>query len=141
MDINDILATIPHRYPMLLVDRVISIQDDSIEAVKNVSANEPFFLGHFPSNPVMPGVLIIEALAQAGSILAAQTKPSPTAAIQVFAGIEQAKFKKIVVPGDQLILKVTCIKKKQHISKLQGAAFVDHQLVCSVNFTSASKIF
>ena len=111
IDINAIREALPHRYPMLLVDRVIETSEDTIVAIKNVTINEPFFNGHFPQEPVMPGVLIIEALAQTGAV-AILSKPENKGKIAYFASINNAKFKNKVVPGDTLTLEVEIIKEK-----------------------------
>ncbi len=132
MDIHEILEHLPHRYPILLVDRVLElVPDDHIVALKNVSINEPVFTGHYPHHPVMPGVLIIEALAQAAAILSFKTmggKPNDKS-VYYFAGIDGARFKKPVSPGDQLILEVSITTKKRGLWKYAGQARVDGQLV------------
>ena len=111
MDIKDIIATLPHRYPFLLIDRVLEMKEfEYIKAVKNVTFNEPFFTGHFPGQPIMPGVLIIEAMAQAAAYLAIKSaKDIPGKKVPLFAGIDGAKFKRPVVPGDTLILSLKVI--------------------------------
>jgi 3-hydroxyacyl-[acyl-carrier-protein] dehydratase len=128
MDINEILEHLPHRYPFVLVDRVVSIEvGKEIVAIKNVSFNEPYFQGHFPHHPVMPGVLIIEALAQAATILSFKTmnaKPDNNL-ICYFAGIDKARFKKPVIPGDQLVLTVTIDKVVRGVWKYKGIATVN----------------
>lgn len=142
LDIQAILALLPHRHPFLLLDRVIEIKEgESIVALKNVSMNEPFFTGHFPGQPVMPGVLILEAMAQAGAVLAYQstnTKPSD-GIMYYFAGIDNARFKRIVTPGDQLRIEVRIVKSKREIWKLEGEAYVGGELACSAEFMSARK--
>ena len=138
--IHDIIKYLPHRYPFLLVDKVVDYTDMYLRAIKNVSANEPFFEGHFPDNPVMPGVLITEALAQAGAILAyIKAKSSPRDYIFYLAGIDNAKFKQMVLPGDQLELEVSIIGNKGHFWKIHGDAKVDGKLVCSVDILSAMR--
>ncbi|MFM9917277.1 MAG: 3-hydroxyacyl-ACP dehydratase FabZ [Rhizobacter sp.] len=131
MDIHDILKKIPHRYPILLVDRVLDLKkNDSIRALKNVSINEPYFSGHFPQRPVMPGVLMIEALAQAAAILGFETLgicPEDNA-LFYFAGIDGARFKRPVEPGDQLILDVKLDRQKSGIFKFKGRGTVDGEL-------------
>ncbi|MGA1846432.1 3-hydroxyacyl-ACP dehydratase FabZ [Deferribacter abyssi] len=136
MDINMIKDILPHRYPFLLVDRVKEMNDWKIVALKNVTMNEEFFLGHFPENPVMPGVLIIEALAQAGGILAFQfySEEEKKNAKVYFMAIDNAKFRKPVVPGDQIILEVEVIKRKRDVWKLKGEAKVENQVVCEAEF-------
>jgi 3-hydroxyacyl-[acyl-carrier-protein] dehydratase len=132
MDIKKILEHLPHRYPMLLVDRVLEMEaSKSITALKNVTINEPFFQGHFPHHPVMPGVLILEALAQTAAILSF-TSASETAnsnAVYYLVGIDGARFKRPVVPGDQLILKIDVLRVTRGIWKYSGKALVDDQIV------------
>lgn len=126
IDIRDIL---PHRYPMLLVDRIIEIGPDSIVGVKNVTANEPFFQGHFPEYPVMPGVLIIEAMAQVGGILVLRELEDRKTKLVLFAAIEEAKFRRPVLPGDVLRMELKTLKRKATIVKMQGTAMVDGNVV------------
>ncbi len=131
MDIHEILKKIPHRYPILLVDRVLELKkNESIKALKNVSINEPYFSGHFPQRPVMPGVLMIEALAQAAAILGFETlgiTPDDNA-LFYFAGIDGARFKRPVEPGDQLVLEVVLVRQKSGIFKFEARATVDGEL-------------
>lgn len=130
-DIRDIMTYLPHRYPFLLIDRVLEVvPDEKIVALKNVSMNEPFFQGHFPDMPVMPGVLIIEAMAQAGGVLiTSEAPPEKHGALMFFMGIDKAKFRKPVVPGDQLIFEVKVLRKRAKAVKLSGTASVDGNLV------------
>ncbi len=138
MDILEIQSLIPHRYPFLLIDRVLEIEPlKRIVAIKNVTMNEPFFQGHFPGAPVMPGVLIIEAMAQAGAILLFREVPDRENKLMYFAGIENARFRKPVVPGDQLRFEVNVLKYKMGFCKLEGKAFVDDKLVCEATVQSA----
>ncbi|MCC1495555.1 3-hydroxyacyl-ACP dehydratase FabZ [Alcanivorax sp. 1008] len=140
MDINQIREYLPHRYPFLLVDRVVEIEPGvSIEALKNVSVNEPFFNGHFPQQPIMPGVLIIEALAQAAGVLGFVTEDRrpDDGYMYVLCGVDKARFKRQVVPGDQLHLKASYIAVKRNILKFSGEARVDGQLVASAEFMVA----
>jgi len=142
MDIHEILKFLPHRYPFLLIDRVVEIEMGvSLTAIKNVTMNESFFAGHFPNRPVMPGVLILEAMAQAGAVLAYKsTNTSPeSGALFYFAGIDNARFRRVVEPGDQLRLEVKVLRSKRDIWKLEGSAYVGDELACSAEFMSARK--
>ena len=136
MDIHQILEYLPHRYPILLVDRVLEVvPGERITALKNVSINEPFFPGHYPHHPVMPGVLIIEALAQTAAILSFKTmggKPDDKS-VYYFAGIDNARFKRPVSPGDQLIFEVKITASKRGIWKFSGVAKVDGQLAAEAD--------
>jgi 3-hydroxyacyl-[acyl-carrier-protein] dehydratase len=132
MEIQEILAHLPHRYPMLLIDRVLSVDPGKeIVALKNVTINEPFFVGHFPHHPVMPGVLIVEAMAQAAAILAFRTfnLKSDSGSVYYFVGIDEARFKKPVMPGDQLILKAQILRNLRGIWKFYAQAHVGEKLV------------
>ena len=132
--IQEILKLLPHRYPFILIDRVLDFEPQkSLTAIKNVSINEPFFTGHFPDNPIMPGVLILEALAQASVVFAFQTtKTMPSdGVLYLFAGINKARFKRMVRPGDQLQLDVELIKERKNLWKFLGKASVDGELACS----------
>jgi 3-hydroxyacyl-[acyl-carrier-protein] dehydratase len=131
MDIHQILKKLPHRYPFLLVDRVTEIEKGQrIKALKNVTINEPFFTGHFPHRPVMPGVLMLEALAQAAALLSfdAAGKSADDKTVYYFAGIDGARFKRPVEPGDQLVLEVSLVRAKAGIYKFSGRATVDGEL-------------
>ena len=130
-DIRDVMKYLPHRYPFLLIDRVLDmVPDEKITALKNVSMNEQFFQGHFPDMPVMPGVLILEAMAQAGGVLhLAGAPPEQHGAILYFMGIDKAKFRKPVVPGDQLIFEVKVLRKRAKTLKLAATATVDGAVV------------
>ncbi|HEY0858524.1 MAG TPA: 3-hydroxyacyl-ACP dehydratase FabZ [Albitalea sp.] len=131
MDIHEILKKLPHRYPILLVDRVLELEKGKrIKAIKNVSINEPFFMGHFPHRPVMPGVLMLEALAQAAALLSFETlgKTPDDKTVYYFAGIDGARFKRPVEPGDQLTLDVTLDRAKAGIFKYTGRASVGNEL-------------
>ena len=129
LDINDIKKIIPHRYPFLLVDRITECDDDTrIVGIKNVTTNEPFFQGHFPEYPVMPGVLIVEAMAQVACILALRILKREGHASVLFTGIDKVKFRKPVVPGDVLRLELTKIKQRGELFRFQGQAFVGEQL-------------
>jgi 3-hydroxyacyl-[acyl-carrier-protein] dehydratase len=140
MRINEILQYLPHRYPFLLIDRVLECATEkSLVAIKNVTVNEPFFMGHFPQKPIMPGVLIIEALAQASGLLIFKTvQRLPSRDFWFYlAGIDDARFKRIVEPGDQLRLEVEFLKEKRDIWKFKGVATVEGQLVCSAEIINA----
>lgn len=131
MDIHEILKQLPHRYPILLVDRVLEIEKGKrIKALKNVSINEPYFVGHFPHRPVMPGVLMLEALAQAAALLSfdAQGVSPDNKTVYYFAGIDSARFKRPVEPGDQLILNVELLRSKAGIYKFKGQALVNGEV-------------
>jgi 3-hydroxyacyl-[acyl-carrier-protein] dehydratase len=142
MDIHQILKKLPHRYPILLVDRVIALEKGkSIKALKNVTINEPFFQGHFPYRPVMPGVLMLEALAQAAALLAFDalgTGPSEDL-VYYFAGIDNARFKRPVEPGDQLTLDVEMVRMKAGIFKFNCSASVDDTLAVQAELTCAVR--
>ena len=129
-DITAIMDIMPHRYPFLLVDRITSLEEGhSVEGIKNVTINEPFFQGHFPGHPVMPAVLILEAMAQVGGLLLLNSVEDPNDKLMYFAGIDAAKFRRPVTPGDQLRLKLTMLKLRGRTSKMRGEAYVDDQLV------------
>lgn len=130
MDIQTVMKHLPHRYPFLLVDRIIEWEPDrKITGLKNVTMNEPFFQGHFPGAPIMPGVLIVEAMAQAGGVLAIASMPDAREGmLMFFMGLDQVRFRKPVVPGDQLILDVEIVKKRAKVIKLAGTAKVDGQV-------------
>lgn len=139
MDILEIQSLIPHRYPFLLIDRVVEIEPlKRIVALKNVTMNEPFFQGHFPGAPVMPGVLIIEAMAQAGALLLFREVPDRENKLMYFAAIEEARFRKPVTPGDQLRLEVSVLKYRSGYGKLEGKAYVDGTVVCEAVITSVT---
>ncbi len=126
IEIREIMELLPHRFPFLLVDRVVEYEENKrIVVIKNVSINEPYFQGHFPGVPIMPGVLIVEAMAQAGGILVFMALPERRSKLVYFMGIESCRFRKPVTPGDQLRIEMTVIKIKSRYGKLQGKAFVD----------------
>jgi 3-hydroxyacyl-[acyl-carrier-protein] dehydratase len=142
MDIHKILKQLPHRYPFLLVDRVLAIdKGKSIKALKNVTINEPFFEGHFPRRPVMPGVLMLEALAQAAALLAFDTLGASPAddVVYYFAGIDGARFKRPVEPGDQLILEAELLRMKAGIFKFKVRALVGDELAVEAELTCAMR--
>ena len=136
LDINQIQAILPHRYPFLLIDRVLEIErKKKIVAIKNVTINEPFFVGHFPSYPIMPGVLIVEAMAQAGGAMLLTEVEDRSNKLIVFTGIEKARFRRPVVPGDQLRIEVVMLSWKEGASRIavrmEGKAFVNGKVVCN----------
>ncbi|RMH52086.1 MAG: 3-hydroxyacyl-[acyl-carrier-protein] dehydratase FabZ [Zetaproteobacteria bacterium] len=132
LDIDAILQHLPHRYPFLLVDRVLEFEPGvSIRALKNVTINEPQFTGHFPQTPVMPGVLLIEAMAQTGGILAFMSVERGADYLVYFTGIDDARFRRPVRPGDQVIFAMHKLQRRGHMWKFRGEAFVDERLVCS----------
>ena len=136
MDIHQILTKLPHRYPILLVDRVLELEKGKrIKALKNVTINEPFFVGHFPHRPVMPGVLMLEAMAQAAALLAFDTLgvTPDDKTVYYFAGIDAARFKRPVEPGDQLIMDVTLERMKSGMFKFKGTCRVDGALACEAD--------
>jgi 3-hydroxyacyl-[acyl-carrier-protein] dehydratase len=131
LEIGDIMGILPHRYPFLLIDRVVEVERKKrIVALKNVTINEPFFQGHFPGFPIMPGALIVEAIAQAGGVLLMPEVPDREHKLMVFTGIEKAKFRRPVVPGDQLRLELTVLNWKPRVARMEGRATVDGKLAC-----------
>jgi beta-hydroxyacyl-ACP dehydratase FabZ len=138
-DINEIMQLLPHSYPFLLLDRVLEYEPSKrIVGLKNVTFNEPFFTGHFPQKPIMPGVLIIEAMAQAGGVLAFKSFPDKKGSV-FFTGIDNARFRKPVIPGDQLKLVVEVIKHRREIWLFEGKAFVDNELVAEAKIMAMLK--
>jgi 3-hydroxyacyl-[acyl-carrier-protein] dehydratase len=141
LDIRKILELLPHRYPFLLVDRVLSHDDSSLTAIKNVTFNEPFFPGHFPGLPTMPGVMILEAMAQACGLLAvlkSGLRPE-SGLILYFAGIDEARFKRPVIPGDQLLFTINLLKHKRDLWKFQASATVGSELACEAQMICVLK--
>jgi 3-hydroxyacyl-[acyl-carrier-protein] dehydratase len=136
---EEIQKILPHRYPFLLLDRILEFTvNEKVIGLKNVTVNEPFFQGHFPGKPIMPGVLIIEAMAQAGGILAFKSNPQHIGkSLFYFLAIDKVKFRKPVVPGDQLILEVIALRKGQKVWKLQGKAYVQENLVAEAELTAS----
>ena len=142
VDINEILKYLPHRYPFLLIDRVLELElDKRILALKNVTYNEPFFTGHFPHLPVMPGVLVLEAMAQAAGVLSFATmgRRSDDDSVFYFAGIDNARFKRPVGPGDQLKLEVDILRKSRKLWQFKGTATVDGQMVAEAELMCALR--
>ena len=139
INIDEILELLPHNYPFLLVDRILELEPaKKIVGLKNVTFNEPFFSGHFPGKPIMPGVLIIEAMAQAGGVLAFKTFPDKKGSV-FFTGIDNARFRKPVTPGDQLKLVVEVIKHRREIWLFEGKAFVEDELVAEARIMAMLK--
>ncbi|WNJ18840.1 bifunctional UDP-3-O-[3-hydroxymyristoyl] N-acetylglucosamine deacetylase/3-hydroxyacyl-ACP dehydratase [Pontibacter sp. G13] len=136
-DINAIQEILPHRYPFLLIDKIVNFSENSITGVKNVTINEPFFQGHFPGNPIMPGVLQLEAMAQVGGILLLNTIDNPKSVWVYFVAIDNARFKKPVIPGDTVVLELEMTALKRSICKMTGKAYVDGQLVCSADLVAS----
>ncbi len=132
LDINEIQAILPHRYPFLLVDRIVEMEPERVVGIKNVTLNEPFFTGHFPAFPVMPGVLIVEAMAQAAGVLVLKSIADRENKLVLLAAIENARFRKPVVPGDQLRMEMTIVKRKASVAKIAGRATVDGQVVAEI---------
>ncbi len=138
MKIEEIKNYLPHRYPFLLVDRVLEVGEDSIVTLKNVTVNEEFFNGHFPGAPIMPGVLQIEAMAQSGCIMVMKNQvDNPEDTLIVFTGIKNAKFRKQVVPGDQLKMEVKLASQRRNFLVMEGKATVDGEVVCELEASAA----
>jgi 3-hydroxyacyl-[acyl-carrier-protein] dehydratase len=136
MDIQDVLKILPHRYPFLLVDRVLELERmKRIVALKNVTITEPFFQGHFPEKPIMPGVLIVEAIAQAGGLLLLTEVPNRDEMLMVFTGIEKARFRRPVAPGDQLRIEVEVRAWRMTAARLEGKAYVDGKVAAEATVT------
>ena len=136
MDVVEIQRVLPHRYPFLMIDRVTEVERmKRIVAIKNVTVNEPWFHGHFPGHPLMPGVLIIEAMAQAGGVLLLLEVPDRRSKLVLFTGIDGAKFRRPVVPGDTVRFEVTVAQWRSRAGKMQGAAYVGDKLVCEATLS------
>ncbi|HEY6140161.1 MAG TPA: 3-hydroxyacyl-ACP dehydratase FabZ [Thermoanaerobaculia bacterium] len=137
LTITDILKILPHRYPMLLVDRVVEIDDGKrIVGIKNVTANEQFFQGHFPGAPVMPGVLIVEAMAQCSAVLILRDIPDRDEKLFLFGGVDKARFRKPVIPGDQLRMECEVLQRRSNTVKVKGTATVDGNVVAEAEMLS-----
>ncbi|MGE0085746.1 MAG: 3-hydroxyacyl-ACP dehydratase FabZ [Desulfococcaceae bacterium] len=138
-DISKILEFLPHRYPFVMIDRVVELESgQKIKALKNVTINEPYFQGHFPGEPIMPGALIIEAMGQAGAVLVTESRgPERHGSSMYFMGFDKVRFRKPVVPGDQLILEVSILKMREKVVKLAGTATVDGQLAAEAELLAA----
>lgn len=137
LDIAAIMKIMPHRYPFLLIDRILSLEENRVVGIKNVTINEPFFVGHFPGHPIMPAVLIIEAMAQCGGVLLLNSSYQPEEKLVYFIGIDRAKFRKPVRPGDQLRFELTLLRLKSRICKMEGKAYVDGDLVAEAELLSS----
>ena len=136
-DINDIIKVLPHRYPFILIDRIeITEPGERLIALKNMTINEPFFQGHFPGQPVMPGVLILEIMAQAGSFLMLSQVEDPLTTNMFFSAVEKTKFRKPIIPGDQLMVHMTLVKKKLNLCKFHGVCKVDDEIVAEAFFSA-----
>ena len=136
-DINDIIKVLPHRYPFILIDRIeITEPGERLIALKNMTINEPFFQGHFPGQPVMPGVLSLEIMAQPGSFLMLSQVEDPLSTNMFFSAVEKTKFRKPIVPGDQLMVHMTLVKKKLNLCKFHGVCKVDDEIVSEAFFSA-----
>ena len=131
LDIQEIIKLLPHRYPFIMIDRILELTPgEKVIALKNVTINEPFFQGHFPENPIMPGVLIIEAMGQAGAVLAAKSMERESHdSLIYFMGMDKVKFHKPVIPGDQLIFEMKFLKQRRNVFRMSGTAYVDEKVV------------
>jgi 3-hydroxyacyl-[acyl-carrier-protein] dehydratase len=138
LDINNIISILPHRYPLLLVDRIEElIPGERVVGIKNVTINEEFFQGHYPGHPIMPGVLIIEAMAQVGGLLMLHSFDEPENKLPFFAGIDNARFRRPVVPGDRIIIEAELIKLKGRISKVRAISYVEGEIAAEANLMFA----
>ncbi len=142
IDIQKIMKHLPHRYPFILVDRILKMEPGKrVVGLKNVTINEPFFQGHFPGTPIMPGVLILESMAQTGGVLAISSlAEGGEGALMYFMGLDQVKFRKMVVPGDQLILELDVLKQRSKIMKLEGVAKVDGKIVAEAQLMATIEV-
>lgn len=136
LDVQQIMGFLPHRYPFLLIDRIVEFEPmKRLVAIKNVTMNEPFFQGHFPGYPIMPGVLVVEAMAQAGGVIMMHEIPDREKRLVVFTGIERAKFRRPVTPGDQLRIEVNVLSFKTRAGRIEGSAYVEGKLACQATLT------
>jgi 3-hydroxyacyl-[acyl-carrier-protein] dehydratase len=136
LDIQQIMGYLPHRYPFLLIDRIVEFDPSKrVVALKNVTMNEPFFQGHFPGYPIMPGVLVVEAMAQAGAIIMMEAIPNHEEKLAVFSGIDKVKFRRQVGPGDQLRIEVNVLSFRTRAGRMEGKAYVDGKLACEATLT------
>jgi 3-hydroxyacyl-[acyl-carrier-protein] dehydratase len=136
LTIQEIMDFLPHRYPFLLIDRIVEFEPQKrVVAIKNVTMNEPFFQGHFPGHPLMPGVLIVEAMAQAGAVLLLSEMADRHSKLAVFTGIDGAKFRRSVTPGDQIRIEVDVVSFRPRAGKMEGKAYVDGKLACEATLT------
>ena len=136
LKIDEILSVLPHRYPFLLVDRILTMEPDRVVGLKNVTINEPHFTGHFPGSPIMPGVLILEAMAQVGGCMMYNLQDEMKDRLIYFLGIDKARFRRMVVPGDQLIMEVRLLKRRGDTAKLSAEARVDGEVAAQAEFLS-----
>ncbi|MEX2244555.1 MAG: 3-hydroxyacyl-ACP dehydratase FabZ [Fimbriimonadaceae bacterium] len=134
MDINEIMKVLPHRYPMLLVDRIVAVGEGTCRGIKNVTINEPFFQGHYPDRPIMPGVLIIEAMAQTGAVILLMD-PKFKGMVPVIGAIDDVKFKRQVVPGDQLVTDVELVWMRQDVGRIRATATVEGDVAAQMEMT------
>jgi beta-hydroxyacyl-ACP dehydratase FabZ len=137
MDIQDILSVMPHRYPFLLIDRILEVDGTKVRAFKNVTYNEAFFQGHFPGNPVFPGVLLVEAMAQAGGYMLFRGVEDRADKLIYFSGIDACRFRRPVVPGDQVVFEVELLSMRRNFAKLRGRALVEGVVACEAELLSA----